>query len=82
MARREGRNAPLPCFFTSPTLTVRIIIDLAFSLPCWCVRLDCQPNLKHDLKTTNPRFAAGAGEPVHGLVIHLHAGAIHFDGKW
>ena len=23
-----------------------------------------------------------SGEPFHGLVIHLHAGAIHCNGKW
>ena len=25
---------------------------------------------------------AASGEPFHGLVIHLHAGAIHCNGKW
>ena len=37
------------------------------------------PNLKHDLKTTNPN--PPVGEPVHGLVIRLHAGAIYCDGN-
>lgn len=40
MARREGRNALPHSFFTPLTLPARIIVDLAFSLPCWCVRLD------------------------------------------
>lgn len=38
MERRE--NAPPPFFFTPYALPVRIIVDLAFSLPCWCARLD------------------------------------------
>ena len=40
MARREGRNALPPSVFTPRTLPVRMIVDLAFSLRCWRVRLD------------------------------------------
>ena len=33
-----------------------------------------QSQARHDLNPTNPT--------VQELVIHLHAGAIHCDGKW
>ena len=60
MARREGRNAPPLSFFTPPTLTVRIIIDLAFSLPCWCVRLDrCCVELHYGNVLKMPSLAHG-----------------------
>ena len=40
MAWREGRNVLPHSFFTPLTLPAHIIVDLAFSLPCWRVRLD------------------------------------------
>ena len=40
MAWREGRNVLPHSFFTPLTLPARIIVVLAFSLPCWRVRLD------------------------------------------